>query len=243
MNKPEPMTDETLEAIWNSDTTDPSDHGSFYYVKVLANAIIAARDAQWEQMLAGQEPDDIAAAMGAVADEFAHKLALDLECILAEYSGKWYDTAIDTLGKYRAAMREIHETISPTFMGEPLYAAPQPAQEPVAHRVVAGAIYDMMGWLTSRRSRLVLSDKDNAVPAADAIVDFAKMRGLKLDDADVNDWQKALQLAAPQPAQPSITRLMEAAASASSAGLVYGTSNWAAHVHKWLKGAKQEEKK
>jgi hypothetical protein len=79
---------------------------------------------------AGQEPDDIAAAMGAVADEFAHKLALDLECILAEYSGRWYATAIDTLGKYRAAMREIHETISPTFMGEPLIVAPQPAQEP-----------------------------------------------------------------------------------------------------------------
>ena len=56
MNKPELMTDETLEAIWNSDTTDPSDHGSFYYVKVLAKSIIAARDAQWEQMLAAQEP-------------------------------------------------------------------------------------------------------------------------------------------------------------------------------------------
>ena len=125
MNKPEPMTPEQIDAIpWNYQLD-----GFTNKLRDFARAIIAARDAQWEQMLAMQKPDDIAAAMGAVADEFAHKLALDLECILAEYSGKWYDTAIDTLGKYRAAMREIHETISPTFMGEPLYAAPQPAQE------------------------------------------------------------------------------------------------------------------
>ena len=201
MNKPEPMTDEQIECVWIETGLDDCDPHGF------AHAIIAVRDAQWEQMLAGQErafadaarrsgltllktqkgyelqdlglitahaapqpaqePDDIAAAMGAVADEFAHKLALDLECILAEYSGKWYDTAIDTLGKYRAAMREIHETISPTFMGEPLIVAPQPAQ-------------------------------------------------------------------------PSLARLMEAAASAASTGLVYGTSNWAAYIDAFIRNPAQE---
>jgi len=123
MNKPEPMTDAEIARIFSVHSM-----ALFPHRKNAAAHLIDARDAQWEQMLAAQEPDDIAAAMGAVADEFAHKLALDLECILAEYSGTWYDTAIDTLGKYRAAMREIHETISPTFMGEPV-AAPQPAQE------------------------------------------------------------------------------------------------------------------
>ena len=58
--------------------------------------------------------------------------------------------------------------------------------------IVAGALYDFMGWLTSRRTQLVLSDKDLAGPAADAIVDFSKMRGLPLDGANVLDWQTAL---------------------------------------------------
>ena len=61
-------------------------------------------------------------------------------------------------------------------------------QEPVAHSVIAGVLFDFMGWLTSRKERIVLSSADNASPAADAIRDFANMRGLSLDDAKVLDW-------------------------------------------------------
>ena len=71
-----------------------------------------------------QESDDIAARMSVVADEFAHKMALDLECILYEYSGKWYDAALNTLEAYRTAMRDIHESVSPTHMGEPVLQSP-----------------------------------------------------------------------------------------------------------------------
>ena len=59
----------------------------------------------------------------------------------------------------------------------------------VHHAVIAGALFDFMGWLTTRDERLVLSDADEASPAVDAIRDFAKMRGLSLDDAQVQDWQ------------------------------------------------------
>ncbi len=69
------------------------------------------------------KPVDIADEMSAVADQFAHRLALDLECVLADYQGTWYDTAINTLGAYRGAMNAIHERVSPTFMGEPLLHA------------------------------------------------------------------------------------------------------------------------
>lgn len=87
-----------------------------------------------------------------------------------------------------------------------LAAAPLPTvkdsltveQEPVAHSIVAGALFDFMGWLTSRDERLVLSSTDDAAPAADAIKDFAKMRHLSLNDAQVKEWQKHL-VAAPQP--------------------------------------------
>ena len=61
--------------------------------------------------------------MDKVAISYAHKMALDLECILAEYGGSWYNTAMQTLGEYRSAMNAIHERESPTFMGEPVTAA------------------------------------------------------------------------------------------------------------------------
>jgi len=67
-------------------------------------------------------------------------------------------------------------------------ALAQPEQEPVAHPVIAGALFDFMGWLTSRKERIVLSSANEASPAVDAIRDFAKMRGLSLDDAKVQDW-------------------------------------------------------
>jgi hypothetical protein len=62
----------------------------------------------------------------------------------------------------------------------------------VTHGVIAGALFDFMGWLTSRPKRIMLSSADDASPAVDAIRDFAKMRGLSLDDAQVQSWQEAL---------------------------------------------------
>ena len=61
------------------------------------------------------------------------------------------------------------------------------------HSIVAGALFDFMGWLTSRKERIVLSSSDNASPAVEAITEFAKMRGLSLDDAKVQDWQDSLR--------------------------------------------------
>ena len=61
-------------------------------------------------------------------------------------------------------------------------------QEPVAHAVIAGALFDFMGWLTSRKERLLLSSSDDASPVVVVITEFAKMRGLSLEDAKVTDW-------------------------------------------------------
>ena len=58
--------------------------------------------------------------------------------------------------------------------------------------VIAGALFDFMGWLTSRKEHIVLSSVDEASSAVDAIRDFAKMRGLSLDNAQVQTWQEAL---------------------------------------------------
>jgi len=71
---------------------------------------------------------------------------------------------------------------------EPLFAAPVAAQPP-SHSVIAGALFDFMGWLTTRKERLCLSSADDASPAVTAITEFAKMRSLSLDNAMVTDWQ------------------------------------------------------
>ena len=71
---------------------------------------------------------------------------------------------------------------------EYLLTLTQPKQEPVAHSVIAGVLFDFMGWLTSRKERIVLSSVDEASPAVEAITEFAKMRNLSLDDAKVQDW-------------------------------------------------------
>jgi hypothetical protein len=62
------------------------------------------------------------------------------------------------------------------------------------HAEIAGALFDFMGWLTSREKRLVLSSTDNASPAVAAIMEFAEMRGLNLDEANVKDWNKKPEL-------------------------------------------------
>jgi len=58
--------------------------------------------------------------MSAIADRYAHRMAMHLECIMYDYSGKFYNEAMQTLGEYRSAMNAIHERVSPTFMGEPV---------------------------------------------------------------------------------------------------------------------------
>jgi hypothetical protein len=70
-----------------------------------------------------------------------------------------------------------------------LHELAKPEQEPVGHAVIAGVLFDFMGWLTSRQERIVLSSCDDASPAVKVIEEFAKMRGLSLDDAKVKDWQ------------------------------------------------------
>jgi hypothetical protein len=77
-----------------------------------------------------------------------------------------------------------------TLHVRPLYSTPPKQQaEPVSQAVIAGALFDFMGWLTTRKERLILSSTDNASPAVESITEFAEMRGLSLTDARVQDWQ------------------------------------------------------
>ena len=84
--------------------------------------------------------------MDAVAIKYAHKLALDLECILgSDYGGAWYDPAMQTISGYRMEMNAIHERESPTHIGEPLIAAPAPPAEPTDAEAVCAEAYQVVG--------------------------------------------------------------------------------------------------
>ena len=81
------------------------------------------------------------------------------------------------------------------------------------HAVIAGALFDFMGWLTTRDERLVLSGADEAGPAVEAITAFSKMRGLSLDNAKVQDWQDYTappqQQAEPPPEWPLVKNILD----------------------------------
>lgn len=71
----------------------------------------------YEEGLAGVETIN---EMTAVADRHAHVMAMWLELVCSDYSGKFYDSAMQALGEYRIAMNAIHDREAPTFMGEPV---------------------------------------------------------------------------------------------------------------------------
>jgi hypothetical protein len=66
--------------------------------------------------------DTVADDMDEVAKQYAHKLAMNLECLVLECppSARFFDEANTTLGEYRSAMNAIHERECPTHMGEPV---------------------------------------------------------------------------------------------------------------------------
>lgn len=68
-------------------------------------------------------------------------------------------------------------------------------QEPVANGlplVIAGAIFDFAGYLTTRDTVIEVGSTANASPVADLVKDWATLRGLSLADAAVLSWQEWL---------------------------------------------------
>ncbi len=59
--------------------------------------------------------------MTEVADRYAHRMAMVLECVLMDRaSDRWWNEGMQLIGEYRSEMSAIHEQHSPTHMGEPL---------------------------------------------------------------------------------------------------------------------------
>lgn len=56
--------------------------------------------------------------------------------------------------------------------------------------VIAGALFDFLGFLTTREETLQLSGHDDAGKVVDALQVWAKTRSLNLEEARVKDWQE-----------------------------------------------------
>lgn len=70
--------------------------------------------------------------------------------------------------------------------------------------IIAGALFDLMGYLTCREKKLCLSASDDAAPAVEALTEWAEKRGFDLDAARVTDWQAGLA-AQPAAAQEAVS--------------------------------------
>jgi hypothetical protein len=69
--------------------------------------------------------------------------------------------------------------------------------------VISGAIFDFAGYLTTRPTATRFGSCEEASPMAELIREWAALRGLSLDGAEVESWQKLIESPqAPQPAPP-----------------------------------------
>jgi hypothetical protein len=58
-------------------------------------------------------------------------------------------------------------------------------------RMVSGALYDFVAYLTSLKEPIVLGSSEDCIPAIDKLVEWAQLRGLDIDDSpNINDWNK-----------------------------------------------------
>jgi hypothetical protein len=58
--------------------------------------------------------------------------------------------------------------------------------------VVVGALYDFMGWLTTRDEPITVSRSHTVYAVMESFQAWAKERGFNIDAADVEGWQRRL---------------------------------------------------
>lgn len=113
------------------------------------------------------------------------------------------DNVANNLGEFAGAMptQDMADTL--TEYANDLFgllsAAPATPSAPVQQSVregmemiVAGALFDFMGWLTTRPGSATFGDKYEAGVAVELLQEWAKTRDLNLSEAAVLSWSEAL---------------------------------------------------
>lgn len=60
------------------------------------------------------------------------------------------------------------------------------------HMIISGALYDFMGFLTSRPQEVTLSDHHTPHDLLDAFREWAEERNLNIENALVLDWRESI---------------------------------------------------
>ena len=60
-------------------------------------------------------------------------------------------------------------------------------------RCVAGALFDFLGYLTTRESPVTFSTRHSASPAVEVLQAWADKKGLDISDADVENWDRGFR--------------------------------------------------
>lgn len=60
-------------------------------------------------------------------------------------------------------------------------------------RLVSGAIYDFLAYLTSLEDSVTMGASEDCIPAINSLTEWAKLRGLNIDDEpDIHGWDKKI---------------------------------------------------
>lgn len=103
--------------------------------------------------------------------------------------------------------------------------------------VIAGAIFDFSGFLTTREGVIEVGATANASPVADLIKEWAKLRGLSLADAAVLSWQDLLaaQQRTQAAAVPDVSAMAKVLSDRSADACNIGRDdNWAMYGQEYI---------
>jgi len=119
----------------------------------------------------------------------------------------------DALGAWEIALHRIIEDCRIVAPDN----TPQ-AEQVVQHSIIAGALFDFLGFLTTRDNNTTFGANSLAAPAVDLLSQWAEIRSLPLDEADVNCWQSHIGTAPPAPDVSGLVEALERIVSIYEAG-------------------------
>lgn len=64
------------------------------------------------------------------------------------------------------------------------------------HRIIAGALYDFLGYITRTDPAIRVGKTEHPSRILDVFVEWAKLRDLNIDDAEISGWRKELDVEA-----------------------------------------------
>lgn len=106
---------------------------------------------------------------------------------------RWQAAFAEELGAWDINPPLHHVLTSHDEIASMLAAAPKGGTAPDGlPLVVSGAIFDFAGYLTTRPEAIEVGATANAAPIADLVKEWAKLRGLSLDEPAVLSWQEWL---------------------------------------------------